>query len=651
MSWLQAYALFIVSWAEMPLRRTSTLLLLAAVIATTIYIFSVAYQHEPVLNDRGHSKAPSFTRKLPSFTVPDFRFSFRTASHKPPEQKNSTSGASSWFSDWKWLNPFSSSITLDENRSVLPPLHLRPPIYTYYDSTTTKEEASHKVDRQLLSTWRRAWWAHGFRPVVLGPADALNNPLYESLRVLDKGLPTSMESDLFRWLSWSHMGPGLLSNSLCLPMGAYDDLLLSHLRRGYYPELTRFDGLGSGLFAGDKAQIDGAIEAAFRNLKLNSFKTLLEAIPAEMFRLETSASLAYYDSVIIGSKYPTLAKALVDNPSKGRQALNDLIISHLHTTWQNTFSKGIAVLKPLPAHTSALIAPSFLLAQLLAQCRESILQSSCPPNKPRCSPCVASRMTISTPDAFRNTSSLYTIGTVPHPYTLITLNNQTDAITVTHIRRHTERDAWLVAVTKDILGSGRGGPSRLMGLKDAVASEYGLGRSLWLTVEHFPTSLTRALSPPSKAPSNDAHPEPEKTALPDDWLEQLDWHFGFPIPRTTIQHGESTPPVPGPERWPKSHPGLPAERKKSADPDPPSDKQMGIERELLGKAREVINSKDRRIGRMRDIAEAWNLADAEAWKFVRAYRARSQMERLKWEEDEKGYGDRTGKGVGRWWRF
>lgn len=50
--------------------------------------------------------------------------------------------------------------------------------------------------------------------------------------------------------------------------------------------------------------------------------------------------------------------------------------------------------------------------------------------------------------------------------------------------------------------------------------------------------------------------------------------------------------------------------------------KQGIEKEydLITKAREVLKSKEtNRIG-IKDVAEAWNLADTEIWRFVRAYR-------------------------------
>ena len=435
-----------------------------------------------------------------------------------------------------------------------------------------------------------------------------------------------------QWLAWGHMGTGLLASWYCVPMASSDDHLLSYLRRGQYPALTNFEGLGAGLFAAEKAHINDAIQESLSSPKLKSATAILEIMSPGRFKTEQAGAIALYDSATLTSKYPALAEKMVASSDDGRLALSTMINSHLHGTWQNIFNTGIAVLKPLPAHTTALIAPSLHLANLLAQCPESIVPSSCPPNRPKCSPCVSSRIQIKTPSSFRNTSSLYSIGTVPHPYTMITLNNQSDAITTRHVRRYTERDPWLMAVTRDILGSGRGGPSRVVGFKEAVASEYGRSRSLWLTTEQIPASASVS----SEAP------------LPEEWLADLDWHFGFPIPRAPIAHGESVTPVPGPERRPKSKPGLPEEKRKSYDPDPPTEAQLAVEVELLDKAKRVINTKDARLGQMRNVAEAWNLADTEAWRFARAYRARSVVERVKWEEDERGYGA-EGRGKGRWW--
>lgn len=623
-------------------------LILAAAAALITLLFLSSSTREAA-SEAAHAVTPA---NLPSFdlSVPS-RFHWHNSVHKPPEQKNSTSGDSSWYSDWRWLNPFSSSVTLDEDRALLPPLPSRRFIYTYYDTTVKKDREAQKVDKELLLTWRRAWWAKGFQPVILTQAEAMANDIYRRLQPI--GMPKALENEFMRWLAWSHMGAGLLADYYCFPMGAYDDPLLVHLRRGQFAQLTRFEDLGSGLFAGDKAQLDSALQDALQDARLSSFKSITEAIKSTLFRVEQPTSLAYYDTGTLHKRYPQIANEIIKEPNNGRHELNRLIISHLHIVWQNTFSSGIEVLKPLPAHTTALVEPSLHLAQLLAECPETILPSSCPPNKPRCNPCVGSRMRISQPESFRNTSSLYTIATVPHPYTMITLNNQSSEITIAHIRRNTPRDAWIHSVTRDILGDGRGGPSRVVALKDAVASEFGRTRSLWFTVEHFPPNIGISIdSSNDRVPTNDVQTAPvqDKTPFPENWLEDIDWHFGFPIPRTTVSHGESMNPVPLPERWQKGDQGIPADKKGSYDPPDPTTQQQQTEAQLLKKARDTINSKDKHLRLMRDAAEKWNLADLEAWKFVKAFRARAIMERDVFEEEESQFGGVGDRARGsRWW--
>ena len=546
------------------------------------------------------------------------------------------------------MNPFSSSVTLDEDRAVLPHLQERPPVYTYYDTTAKRDKETKKAEQELLLIWRRAWWAKGFRPIILSEREAMNHPLYPSLK--PKGVQKDLDFEIMRILAWSHMGAGLLASWHCVPMGAYDDLLLSHLRRGQYTSLTKFEGIGAGLFAGEKAHVNNAIQAALNDDKLGTYTTITEAISEEHWKAEQAASIAHYDSQTIKSKYAALAAVMEKEPANGRRELNRLIGAHLHTIWQNTFKNGITVLKPLPMHSTALVQPALDLAHLLAECPESIMQSSCPPNRLNCNPCVATKINVSTPPSYKNSSSIFSLSVVPHPLTMITLNNDTvEHITVKHIRRNTDRDPWLFHITRNVLGDGRGGPSRVLSLKAMVASEFGSSRTLWFTTEQFPTTFNPP-PPPPKSPTNDAHPEKEKVEpFPEEWLEEMDWVFGFTVPRSTIAHGESLPPVPGPERWASGPAGVPVDKPKSSDGKPPNDDAKAKEVSLLRRARETVESKDENILKLRSVAEAWNLADSEAWKFIKAYRARANFERQTFEKEEAKYGGTKARGPSRWW--
>ncbi|KAL1873078.1 hypothetical protein VTK73DRAFT_1175 [Phialemonium thermophilum] len=587
--------------------------------------------------------APSAVPAGPSLSIADHKFSipksvkskwnninpFKPPSHAPPHQKNDTYGEMTWYSNWKWLTiPFSSSVTLDENRSLLPEMVERQPIYCYYDTTIEKDEESQKAESRLLLTWRKAWWAQGFKPIILSAAEAMNNPLYEELQ--RKDFDPGLKTDIMRWLAWENMGGGLLAHYLLFPMGPHDDPLLAFFRRGEFPRLTRWKGLGDGLFVGPKAQVGSAIRLAMDTANAKLAKDFLSAVPTtdkgdgeDPFTVDdTPASLALYDAAAVEKKYAKVADAFGTSRAAGLDTLNQLVTAHLHNTWQEIFSDGIAVLKPLPKVMTTVVEPAFELAQRLAHCPKSPIPVSCPPNRPKCSPCLpAHPLKVSTPAVYQNTTKLFTIGTVPHPYTLAALTKQSDNIDIRWIRRKAPRDPWVKAVTKRLLGTGVSTVPRVLSLKQAIASEPSASRSLWFSAERDPP-------------------------IPDD----VDWRFGFAIPAygEWADDGKSETPVPGPERRPPQPPPDPA------DGPAPTPEDLARERPLLQRARAFGKSRDRADVVIRNAIEAWNLADTEAWRFARAYLARARVERLKWEEEESRYAGGAGtekdrrSGWGRW---
>jgi hypothetical protein len=544
---------------------------------------------------------------------------FKPASHAPPRTDNDTYGDVSWLPDWSWLSiPFSSSVTLDEDRSLLPPLPERKPIYCYYDNTAEKE--TKKAESALLLTWRRAWWAQGFKPIILSSAEAMNNPLYKELQ--GKSVDPTLKTDMMRWLAWENMGGGLLAHHLALPMAERENALLTQLRTKKIAKLTRWKGLEDGLFAGPKAEIAAALKLAISSTQLKTAKSFISALPTEgaidPFVEETTPnSVAYYDAKTLTKKYAKIAEEMTSNKAAGLRSLNKLINSHLHTTWQNIFRSGIAVLKPLPAHSSKMIDPAFQLAQTLTQCGESPIQSSCPPNQPKCNQCVAAQLRLTTPARYSNSSNLYTIGTVPHPYTMATLNTLRERIDIPWIRRDSERDPWITALTKDINGPAVPSAPRVLKFKEAVAGPFASARSLWLSAEE---------------------------AVPAD----IDWHFGFEIPREVLSTGRSETPVPGPERRPQPEHDI-------ADGPVAKPEELAREPKLLQRAEGVVLGtgpdkkarKDKQAQRMRDALEAWCLGDTEAWRFARGFLARERLERILWEEEEKKYAEGVGSEGGR----
>ncbi|KKA26636.1 hypothetical protein TD95_002642 [Thielaviopsis punctulata] len=572
---------------------------------------------------------------------------FRPPAHAPPRQKNDTDGESSWWADWKWLTPFSSSLTLDDDRSLLPPLKARPPIYCYYDTTTKKDAATKDAESALLLTWRRAWWAKGFLPVILGAPEATGNPMYDNLQRLQ--LEPDVKTQLMRWLAWDTMGGGILAHYTLLPMGRAEDPLLVYLRRGEYPKMSRYSGLDTGLLVGPTADLTKAIKAVLDSPQLATTKDILQAIPGDIFSVDkTPKAVAYYDAAAIESKYNAVSKAITENRAGGLKKLDELINAHLHQTWQNIFSDGLAVLKPVPEHTSFLVTNAVTLANDLASCSPSPLDAgSCPPNLPNCVPCSDKhRMKLTTPESFVNSSTLYTIGTVPHPYTFATMTHLRDSMDVKWLLTNLQlRDPWLAKVTEKLFDEPASRSSMLVKIKEAIAGDFAPAHSLWLSAE--------------------------KDAPPD-----LSWHFGFSIPHSTVEALKNAKPPNMPTLLHDSWSSTKAAAMSEDDDDDDIDAKRSLvkkseaktktvvneedshvdfaskEAAILKKALNIKNSKDANDIKIRNAIEAWNIADMEAWKFARAFLARRTVERKQWETEESKYTHGVGSEEGRktrWW--
>ncbi|KAF2190705.1 hypothetical protein K469DRAFT_721601 [Zopfia rhizophila CBS 207.26] len=543
--------------------------------------------------------------------------------HKPPVQPNSNSSSSyraiEWFNDFKWRNPFSSSITLEENRAVLPPLKERPPIYTFYDAKGKQDKAVSEAENRLILAWRRAWWAQGFKPQVLSRAEALKHPHYELVQRLK--LDSKMELEMMRWLAWGHMGSGILANWLALPMASYDNPMLKFLRRKEYPKLARIETLSNGVFFGEGAAINGAIKKAldnplFKNITANKDKiadlgnkeggAMVNLLSKDDIIVDSKADgIAYYSNNTISSNYKPLAEKITNKIQvEGLDLLANLINSHLHLTFQNIFSDGIAVVKPLPEHTTALMYEAIDIARNLTQCPTSPIPKSCPPNNFKCKPCdPAKPIKLQLQSSYHNTSTLYTIGTVPHPYTLNSLHYTRDTLDGNFLRRNANRDQWIFEATKDLLGEKHSGQDRIIHFKEAVVAAHSPSNSLWLTAER------------------------ESQA-------DLDWIFGFNLPQVASENSDPSSPSDSSELIIFPRPAQPEPQK---NVEVPEEKWIRNEEERLRKARDAIKSKDRRMQDVVDMVEKWNLADTEAWKFARAWSARRRVERRKWEEDEQKF--------------
>ncbi|KAK2731952.1 hypothetical protein FQN57_003071 [Myotisia sp. PD_48] len=564
----------------------STALFSAIVFITILFVILKSTPSRPALGVI-EDKADRLSKLIPRPQLPQldsFSFSlFPPAAHKPPEQKNSTHGSSKWYSDWKWQNPFSSSITLDEDRSVLPPIQQRPPIYTFYDSAVKREKEMVQADRELLLAWRRAWFAQGFHPIVLGPADSIKNPLYKEFHA--QGPMPDIESTIMEWLAWGSMGTGIFSNRNCFPMAPYDDHMLSYLRKGTIPEkLIRMKGLKSGLLVGEGSLVKNATRIVFTHSKAKDTNNIFDLLPQELLKVEETTSLAFYDLPTIISFYPPVAKKMTESQVAGSLALANLINLHLQTIFLKTFRLGIQVLSPFSDKAAALIDPGTRLATLLSECVPSIMPSSCPPNVVDCQPCQSTWFSrVSHPNAYKNTTETYTIGTLPHPYTLMSLLKGDENVTTAYIRRDTARDPWLTEATKGWL-SGGDAASKVVAFKALIAGNSGMARGLWFTTEKLPARLG-------------------PKGLPADLLDELDWHFGFSLPRKTKNENNGN------------------EKKPATDENPSRGLvKSEIDYDLIDKARKLLRSSKKEDISIKKASEAWNLGDVEIWRFARAYR-------------------------------
>ncbi|KAG5950879.1 hypothetical protein E4U53_004235 [Claviceps sorghi] len=546
---------------------------------------------------------------------------FRQKSHRPPHDRKDEHAGSSWLADLSWLKvPFSSSFTIDQDRALLPPLKPRQPIYCYYDATAKKTSQEKDAESELLLTWRRAWWAQGFRPIILSASEAMNNPSYDILQRLE--VDPHFKEDLMRWLAWETMDGGILSRYTLLPTVPKEDSLLAYLRRGEYPHLTRWKDLDDALFTGQKDHVRSAIRAIINMIpsKLQEAKNLIESVPAEIFSVDKARTpLASYTEATISKKYPRVAETFKTSKADGLASLNRLITTHLHVAWQNRFSDGIEVLKPFPEHMSTLVSSALQLARQLAACSDSPMPGTCPPNMSRCTPCVAmSPMPVTTPARFHNASKVFTIGTVPHPWTRSVLTELRPSFNVSWIRQQSPRDAWTMAVSQDLLGTGVSSTKRLVRLKEAVAGDYATAHSLWVAAEM-------------------------------DMPADMSWYFGFAIPEKGLGHGEAIAPVPA-DRQPDK------KKKQPHDDKGPlvTPEQRSTEQPLIDDAKRAIAlTRSTDETKLRASLEAWNMADTEIWKFVRAFQSRRHKEREQWEKTEAEYssGSGTEKGRSAWNRW
>lgn len=100
-------------------------------------------------------------------------------------------------------------------------------VYTYIQVGIPSGEQSEAAVRRTLQVWLRNWYAHGYHPIVLTPADALIHPNYTRLRGIFAGFPTvnPPEYELacyLRWLAFREQGAGVFMDYDIVALGPMD---------------------------------------------------------------------------------------------------------------------------------------------------------------------------------------------------------------------------------------------------------------------------------------------------------------------------------------------------------------------------------------------------------------------------------------------
>ena len=172
-------------------------------------------------------------------------------------------------------------------------------------------------------------------------------------------MDSSVRAELLRWLAWDHMGGGILANWLALPMSGYDDITQSFLREQDFSKLTALKG--NALFAAEGEQVASAIQHVLDNANLKTSKSLPDLMGKELNMDSTHTNIAFYDMPTITSHYKAISDQLSASKAAGLSQLQWLTNAHLHVTWQNIFSGGVAVLNPYPEHMTVMASHAAIL--------------------------------------------------------------------------------------------------------------------------------------------------------------------------------------------------------------------------------------------------------------------------------------------------
>ncbi|KAK9368105.1 hypothetical protein V1509DRAFT_579622 [Lipomyces kononenkoae] len=519
-----------------------------------------------------------------------------------------TAPTNNYIPSFAWETPFSFSVSsAGSDVAVLPQLHDRCPVYTFYDpqlagaagrNTTTEE--------RLIAVWRQAFWALGFKPTVLDQSHAKSNPLYKSINEMNFGGQSKI--DVMRFLAWSTSPTGILTTNRVVPMTTWPtENTWNFWRSCEFGPLTTYKDTGSGFIVGSQQAVDDFVTQSFTDA---SMAKIASAVTSNRFHVEPKTEfLAQYSPDFVPNNYKRLSE----------DKLPELINAHLHSTFLSRFKQGgISVLDPFPQSAHAISFPSLAMATALATCPAVEFELYCPSNIPNCFKCSKSlrKDFVKSVSAIPDSPSTFVIITIPHPVTSIALSHSASDVTADIVRRETSRDLFVRTATSEIIKKGLGPSHRVLELKKLAAASSELLDNMYISVFESQFGFNNCL-------------------VTDYFRWAVGFNFGPLMDNETSAKKQATfdAVVQEIETCLPAEPyiEIQTEVTRMLDPkDAKSSTQLSVS-DTITTIRDRILSADPDRKLKVQMVEAWNMADTELWRFVRALNERAESEEKIWE--------------------
>ncbi|KAK9469823.1 hypothetical protein V1512DRAFT_19104 [Lipomyces arxii] len=522
--------------------------------------------------------------------------------------------ANSYIHSTQWEVPFSFSVSnTDSDVAVLPPLVDRCPVYTFFDPNMAEAAGQNATtEARIIKVWKQAFWALGFRPTVLDLETAQQHKLYKSVNDLE--LKGEVAIDAMKYLAWSSVPIGMYSSYRLLPMTTSPtEDIFKFLRSCQYGPLITYKDVGTGLIVGSPEAVEDFVTRSYsepqrgKALSASNHKHTVE---------DETGMFAYYSTAVYTKLYSSIPEHL----------LPELMNSHLHSTWLSRFPEGISIVDPFPDTTHSIMFPSLATANALSTCPPTEYEPFCPPNIKSCFQCSKQLTTdfVKTVNRIPDSESKFVFITVPHPMTMLALSYGTPAITADIVRRRTGRDLFTRSITSEIISESVGSPHRVLELKRIAVANSEVLNTEYVSIFEAQFDLSNCMLD-----------------------DNIRWAVGFNFAPISELEDSIDEFLGAPKSKVISFDALALEVSGCLSSSQYIDLQKESERipsrkegaaeqpvkisSVLTAIRDRVAS--RRVDRMkeRNMIEAWNMADAEIWRFVKSLNERAHKEEQVWE--------------------